>query len=464
MPDHTLYESPFVTRYASREMAYLFSPQYKAITWRRLWVALARAEKACGLPVTDKQIHALEDHIHQIDFERIAELEKDLRHDVTAHIHAYGEQCPEAKAILNLGATPTYITDNADLIQMHEALRLLKPKLIETLRHLVAFAEEHAYLPTLSFTHFQPAQPTTVGRRACFWIQDLLLDIEDLEEKMNTIRFLGVKGATGTQSSFLTLFNYDHDKVRQLEHFVAKEMGFTHTYMIASQTYPRKQDMRIFSVLTGIAVSAHKFATDIRLLAHMKEVEEPLASSHAPAFRRSPMRSERICGLARFLISLSDNASYTAANQWLERSLDDSSNRRLAISEGFLAADAILNLLVAITSNLAVYPKTIQHHLNEELPLLASENIIMAAIKKGKDRTTIHERLRLHSLTKTSFLDAIAKDPEIGLTHAELSAIMNIDHFIGRAKEQVDEFLSKEVNPVLKRYHDIKPVIPLPGV
>ncbi len=472
--EYTLYESPLVLRYASKEMSYLFSPYFKHVTWRRLWVALARAEKSLGLPITDKQVHSMESAIRDIDFARVAEIEKELRHDVMAHIYAFGELCPDAQSILHLGATSSYVTDNTDLIQIHEAFKLLKPKLVETIRHLVQFSEEHAELACLSYTHFQPAQPTTVGRRACLWLQDFLSDLIDLEEKNNEIRFLGVKGATGTQASFLSLFEGDANKVRLLDEFVAKEMGFTHIYTITGQTYPRKQDMRLFSVLTGLAASAHKFASDIRLLAHMKEIEEPFSArqvgSSAMPYKRNPLRSERVCALARFLLSLAENPSYTAATQWLERTLDDSANRRLAIAEGFLTADAILNLLVDLTSNLVVYPKMVLRHLHEELPFLASENILMASVQKGKDRQLVHERLRMHSLAagrkikvegeKGDFLERISEDPEIGLSEKELKELLKIEKFLGRSKDQISEFLARDVEPILKRYKDIKPYIP----
>lgn len=474
MPDRTQYESPLSTRYASREMSYVFSPQYKHSTWRRLWTALAKAEKALGLPITDPQIHSLEKHIYDIDFEKVAEIEKDFRHDVMAHIYVYGEQCPEARSIIHLGATASFVTDNADLIQMHEALKLLKPKLVEAIRHLVHFAEEHANLPTLSFTHLQPAQPTTVGKRACLWIQDLLMDLHDLESRQTDMRFLGVKGATGTQASFMALLNNDSSKVKELDALVAKEMGFFNVLTISSQTYPRKQDMRIFSVLSGLAASAHKFATDIRLLSHLKEVEEPFEASQvgtaAMPYKRNPMRCERVCGLARFLLSLAENPAYTASLQWLERSSDDSSNRRLSIAEAFLTADAILNHLVDISANLIVYPKMISKHLNEELPFIAADNILLASVKKGKDRETVHERLRLHALAAgrkvkiegedSDFLDRISSDPEIGLTSQEILTILKIDNFLGRSVAQVAEFLSKEVEPTLKGYQDIKPYLP----
>jgi len=474
MGERTSYENPLTERYASKEMSFLFSPQYKHMTWRRLWIALARSQKALGLPISDEQVHALEKYVLDIDFDKVSEIEHSIRHDVMAHILVYGEQAPVAKPILHLGATSSFVTDNTDLIQIQAALKLLKPKLVEVIRHLVQFAEEYALLPTLSYTHLQPAQPTTYGKRACLWIQDFLSDLLQLDREANEIRFLGVKGATGTQASFLALFNNDHDKVRLLDEFVAKEMGFAHLYTITGQTYPRKQDMKVFSVLTAIAASAHKFASDIRILSHLKEIEEPFASSQvgssAMPYKRNPMRSERICGLSRFLISLAENPAYTAATQWFERTLDDSSNRRLALAEGFLAADAVLNLLVDVTASLVVYPKMVQKHLDEELPFLASENILMAAVKKGGDRQAIHERLRLHSLAagrkikvegeRGDFLERVAEDREIGLSLTELHQLLKIDHFIGRSKEQVTEFLTREVHPILKRYKDIKPYIP----
>jgi adenylosuccinate lyase len=357
---------------------------------------------------------------------------------------------------------------------MHEALKLLRPKLVEVLRHLSQFSEEYKDLPCLGFTHLQAAQPTTVGKRACLWLQDLMVDLDDLEEQLLKMRFLGIKGATGTQASFLELFHGDKNKVQKLDELVASEMGFSKLYTIASQTYPRKQDIKIIAVLSGIAASAHKFATDIRLLAHMKEVEEPFGDaqvgSSAMPYKRNPMRCERICGLARFLFSLAENPAHTAANQWLERTLDDSSNRRLVIPEAFLVADAILNLLVDVTAHLIVHPKVIQKHLMEELPFLISENILMAAVKKGKDRGTLHERLRLHSLTasraikiegkENNFITLVAEDPSFGLSSSELSSITSASHFTGLASSQVETFLSRDLHPLLKKYHDLKPYIP----
>ena len=391
------YVSPFVSRYASSEMSYTFSPNFKYVIWRKLWIALAKGEKSLGLPITERQIHAMENALLSIPFERIAEIEKENRHDVMAHILAFGEQCPESKGIIHWGATSSFVTDNADLIQIRIALQLLRQKLITVIRNLVIFAEKYASLACLGFTHLQAAQPTTVGKRACLWIQDLLFDLEDMEHVLEKIRFLGVKGATGTQASFLALFNNDKAKVKQLDMFVANEMGFSSVFTIASQTYPRKQDMRVLSALASIGASAHKFATDIRLLAHMKEIEEPSSSfqvgSSAMPYKRNPMRCERICGMARFLISLQENPAYTASTQWLERTLDDSSNRRIVIAEAFLTADSILEILSDVTAHLIVYPKMIEKNLHQELPFLASENILMAATL-ADGVTTLHNSAR----------------------------------------------------------------------
>jgi adenylosuccinate lyase len=473
MNDFKRYHSPLSHRYASEEMSYLFSPYYKVLTWRKLWIALARAQKHLGLPITDAQILSLETHCKQIDFERAEAHEKTMRHDVMAHIHTFGEQCPEARAILHLGATSCYVTDNTDLIQMREALLLLRNKTVQVIRQLSLFAEKHASLATLSYTHLQPAQPTTVGKRACLWIQDLIDDLHAFEHLSTQLRFLGVKGATGTQASFLTLFNGDHHKVKKLEHFVAEEMGFSRLFSISGQTYSRKQDIAILSALSSFAASSHKCATDIRLLAHMKEIEEPFAEkqvgSSAMPYKRNPMRSERICGLARFLLSLNENPLYTEATQWLERTLDDSANRRLSLPEAFLTADAILNLLCNITAGLIVHPKKIAAHLHEEIPFLATEHLLMEAVKKGKDRQHIHERLRKHSIAAShrikeeglagDLLERIAADSEIGLSHDDVYRHSHVNHFIGRAKEQTHEFLKEEVTPLLKKHEEIKPII-----
>jgi adenylosuccinate lyase len=471
MTDIMVYQSPLSERYASKEMSYLFSPHFKFLTWRTLWIALAKGEKALGLPITDAQIKALEKAAEKIDLKVAEEYEKKFRHDVMAHIHAYGDLCPEARGIIHLGATSCYVTDNTELIQMRDGLKILRNKILQVIRQLQPFAQKHASLSCLSYTHFQAAQPTTMGKRACLWLQDLLIDLLDVERAMEEIRFLGVKGATGTQASFLALFKGDHGKVKKLEELVAKEMGFSHLFSISGQTYTRKQDVRILSALSSFASSAHKFATDLRLLAHLKEIEEPFSEnqigSSAMPYKRNPMRSERICGLARFLISLNENPLYTEATQWFERTLDDSANRRLYLPQAFLTADAILNLLCTITAGLVVHPKVIERHLQEELPFLATEDLMMQAVKKGKDRQAIHERLRVHSLESSrrikeeglecDLIERIAGDREIGLTTAEIHEQMLIKNFIGRAIEQTHEFLHNEVAPVLKKYQGISP-------
>lgn len=469
-----IYQSPLAERYASQEMSYLFSFHHKYTVWRKLWVALAKAQQMCGLSITDAQIHSLLQHVDTVDLGKAQEYEKQLRHDVMAHIHAYGEQCPEAKGIIHLGATSCYVTDNGDLLQMRDALKLIRNKTIQVIRQLKPFASQYAHLCCLSYTHFQAAQPTTVGKRACLWLQDFLIDLKDLEHTIEEIHFLGVKGATGTQASFLSLFQGDHHKVKELESLVAKEMGFSRVLSISGQTYTRKQDIRIAATLSSLASSAHKFATDLRLLSHLKEIEEPFAEkqigSSAMPYKRNPVRCERICGLARFLISLNENALYTESTQWLERSLDDSANRRLYIPELFLAADAILNLLCNVTANLVVHPKMIEKHLNDELPFLATENILMEAVKAGKDRQQVHERLRIHSLEASKqikeqgqhndLLQQIAKDNSIGLTLQQIQEFARPEHFIGRAVEQVHSFLNDEVAPILLRYQEIKPISP----
>ncbi len=466
MTSHRTYESPLSTRYASEESSFLFSSEYKFVTWRRLWIALARAQKTLGLDIRLDQIEEMEKHLHQIDYQKAADYEQQFRHDVMAHIHTFGDLCPKARSIIHWGATSCFVTDNTDLIQMYEGLKILGGKLVQVIRHLAAFASVHADLPCLSYTHFQPAQPTTVGKRACLWVQDLLIDLKDLETLLGDFRFLGVKGATGTQASFLLLFKNDQAKVKKLDKLVADEMGFAKLFAISGQTYTRKQDMRVMSVLAGIAASAHKFATDMRLLAHLKELDEPFSSkqvgSSAMPHKRNPMRCERICGLARFLLSLAENPAYTAATQWLERTLDDSANRRLSIPEAFLTADAVLNLLADVTLKIPVYPKVIQRHLEEELPFMAVENILMEAVTRGKDRQKIHERLKEHSqkaslLIKEKgesphLLKTLATDPEIGLSEKEISALAQVDLFIGRAPMQVREFLKDEVEPSLKKY------------
>ncbi|MBI2742357.1 MAG: adenylosuccinate lyase [Chlamydiales bacterium] len=474
MSSHRVYESPLATRYASPEISFVFSPEFKYTTWRRLWIALAKAEKMLGLPIADSQIQEMEKQLRHIDYKNAAEHEKQLRHDVMAHIHAFGDVCPTAKGVIHWGATSCFVTDNTDLIQAYEGLKILRGKLVHVIRNLSLFAKDHAALACLGYTHLQAAQPTTVGRRAGLWIQDLLLDLKDLDALLNDFPFLGAKGATGTQASFLFLFEGDQSKVKKLDELIAKEMGFSKLFSLSGQTYTRKQDMRIISILSGIAASAHKFATDMRLLAHMRELEEPFSSkqvgSSAMPHKRNPIHSERICGLARFLLSLGENPSYTFATQWLERSLDDSSNRRLAFPEAFLTADAVLNLLASVTSKIVVNPKIIQKNLNEELPFLATETILMEAVKKGGDRQKIHARLKEHAHQAalqikeggdaSSLLQEISKDREIGLTQKEIANLCRIELFTGRAKEQIEEFLKDEVAPILKKHADLKPSLP----
>ncbi len=470
MDDLKKYHSPLSDRYASKEMAYLFSPHFKYLTWRKLWIALAKAQKTLGLPITEAQIAQMQKEEGNLNLAAAETYEKKFRHDVMAHIHAFGDLCPEAKGIIHLGATSCYVTDNADLIQMREGLQILQSKILQAIRNLHTFAHKHASLSCLSFTHFQPAQPTTVGKRACMWLQDLLMDFADMEDRLGKIRFLGVKGATGTQSSFLTLFEEDHSKVKKLEQLVAKEMGFSHLFPISGQTYTRKQDIQVTSTLSSFAASTHKFATDLRLLSHLKEMEEPFeeaqVGSSAMPHKRNPIRSERMCALARFLISLQENPLYTESTQWLERSLDDSANRRLYLPQAFLTADAIANLLCNITADMIVHPKIIEKHLFEELPFLASEQILMKAVKKGKDRQKVHERLRIHSLESSrkikeqglsnDLLEKIANDPEIGLTSQEIQEQTQVKHFIGRAAEQTQEFLKEEVDPILEKYQNLQ--------
>jgi len=465
------YQSPLSERYASQEMSYLFSPQFKYSTWRSLWIALARAQKTLGVPITEAQIRAMQAFRENIDYAKAEVYETKVRHDVMAHILTFGEQCPEIKGVLHLGATSCFVTDNTDLIQMREALKLVRNKIIQVIRQLADFAKEHAHRPCLSYTHFQVAQPTTVGKRACLWLQDFLIDLHDLNYCLDTLRFLGTKGATGTQSSFLLLFNNDHDKVKKLETLIADEMGFSQTYLISGQTYTRKQDIRILHILSSLAATSHKMATDLRLLSHLKEVEEPFAEkqvgSSAMPYKRNPMRSERVCGLARFLISLHENPLYTAATQWMERTLDDSANRRMVLPEAFLTADGILSLLINVTAHIIVHPQVIRRNLEEELPFLATEHLLMESVKRGKDRQHIHEILRKHSLDAahrvkeegkpSDLLEHLANEPELGLSRDEVFEIAQAEHFIGRSAEQVEEFLLQEVNPVLQQNKDIPP-------
>lgn len=458
------YENPLITRYASDEMSRLFSPQHKHSTWRRLWVSLAEAEAELGLAVTPAQIAELKAHVDDIDFDVAAKYEKKLRHDVMAHVHAYGDQCPGAKPIIHLGATSCFVTDNTDLIILREALTLVCDKVAATIDTLAKFAAEYRDLPTLGFTHLQPAQPTTVGRRACLWAYDLALDLEELEHRLAQLRARSTKGTTGTQASFLELFEGDHAKVRQLEQLVAEKMGFDSTYTVTGQTYSRKVDAQAIDTLAGVAASAHKGASDIRILAHRKELEEPFEKtqigSSAMAYKRNPMRSERICGLARFVMSQQSSTAATAATQWMERTLDDSSNRRLVIPQAFLATDAVLILYQNVADGLVVYPEVIARNLREELPFMATENILMAAVTAGGDRQDLHEHIRQHSQAAAAevkqhgrpndLLERLAADK--AFAGVDLAAAVDASKLTGRSAEQVNEFLADVVGPIRERY------------
>ncbi len=468
------YESPLASRYASDEMLYLFSADKKFSTWRRLWTALARAEMELGLPVTREQVDELEAHIRDIDYEKAAEWEKKLRHDVMAHVHTYGERCPKAMPIIHLGATSCYVGDNTDIILMREGLELVRDKLVQVLASLAEFARKYKALPTLGFTHFQAAQLVTVGKRATLWMNDLLMDLEEVEFRISSLKLRGAKGTTGTQASFLELFEGDHEKVKLLEKKIAREMGFDDVVPVSGQTYSRKTDYSVVSTLSGIAQSASKFATDLRLLCHLKEVEEPFEKkqigSSAMPYKRNPMRCERICSLARYVIVDAGNPAVTAATQWFERTLDDSANKRLSVPEAFLAVDAILNLYLNVASGLVVHPKVIERHVMEELPFMASENIMMDAVKRGGDRQQLHERIRVLSQEagynvkelglKNNLIDLIAADPVFGLSREELTAHLEPERYIGRCPEQVEEFLTGQIAPVLERYpqKDARPV------
>ncbi len=461
---HEYYDNPLIARYASKEMSALWGPQRKFSTWRKLWVALAEAEAELGLPITPAQIAELRSKVDDIDFTAAETYERKLRHDVMAHVHAYGDVCPSARPIIHLGATSCYVTDNTDLILMREGLTLLARRLAATIDRLGAFAAEYRDLPCLGFTHLQPAQPTTVGKRATLWAYDLAQDLWEVEHRLSTLRLRGVKGTTGTQASFLTLFEGDHDKVSELERRVAAKLDFSGSYQVTGQTYSRKVDAQVLDVLSGIAASAHKTATDLRLLQSRKEVEEPFEAdqigSSAMAYKRNPMRSERICGLGRFVMSLQSSAAQTLATQWMERTLDDSANRRLVIPQAFLAVDAILLLLQNVSSNLVVYPKVIAKHLQEELPFMATENILMAAVAAGGDRQDLHERIRRHSQEAAAvvkqqggsndLLKRLADD--VSFARVDLSKTLDPAHFVGRAPQQVTEFLEAVVKPIRIKY------------
>ena len=469
------YQSPLSERYASKEMQYIFSPNMKFRTWRKLWIALAETEKELGLSqngvpvITDEQIDELKAHAEDINYEVAKEREKKVRHDVMSHVYAYGQQCPKAVGIIHLGATSCYVGDNTDIIVMTEALRLVKKKLINVIKVLSDFAEEYKGLPTLAFTHFQPAQPTTVGKRACLWLQEFLLDYEELEFVLSNMKLLGSKGTTGTQASFLELFNGEQETIDKIDPMIAKKMGFEACYPVSGQTYSRKIDTRVLNVLSGIAASAHKMSNDIRLLQHLKEIEEPFEKnqigSSAMAYKRNPMRSERIASLARFVMVDALNPAITSATQWFERTLDDSANKRLSIPEGFLAVDGILDLCLNVVDGLVVYPKVIEKRLMSELPFMATENIMMDAVKKGGNRQELHERIRELSMKagrnvkvegkENNLLELIAADPEFNMSIEELQKTMEPSKYVGRSKEQVEAFLSNCVQPILEENSEL---------
>ncbi len=463
-----IYESPLCSRYANAEMKYLFSPDMKFKTWRKLWIALAEAEMELGLSITEEQIEELKSNSDNINYEIAEKQEKIVRHDVMSHVHAYGVQCPTAMPIIHLGATSCYVGDNTDIIIMNEALKIIREKIVSVIRYLADFAMKNKDLPTLAFTHFQPAQPTTVGKRAALWITDLLSDLEDVEYLLSGMKLLGSKGTTGTQASFLELFDGDHDKVKSLDKKIAEKMGFEECYTISSQTYSRKLDYRVLSILSSIAQSATKFSNDIRLLAHLKEIEEPFEEnqigSSAMAYKRNPMRSERIASLARYIIVDALNPAITAATQWFERTLDDSANKRISIPEAFLATDAVLNLYANIADGLIVYPKVINQRLMNELPFMATENIMMNSVKRGGNRQELHERIRIHSLAaaksvkedgeKNDLLERIASDPLFNVTIEELESCLEPSKYVGRAPEQTGEYLDEVVRPLLNTYKE----------
>ncbi|MCI7738402.1 MAG: adenylosuccinate lyase [Lachnospiraceae bacterium] len=463
------YQSPLSERYASKEMQYIFSPDKKFRTWRRLWIALAETEKELGLNITQEQIDELKAHADDINYDVAKAREKEVRHDVMSHVYAYGVQCPKAKGIIHLGATSCYVGDNTDIIIMTEALKLVKKKLVNVIAELADFADKYKNQPTLAFTHFQPAQPTTVGKRATLWMQEFMLDLEDLDYVISTMKLLGSKGTTGTQASFLELFDGDNEKIDQIDPMIAEKMGFKECYPVSGQTYSRKVDTRVLNVLAGIAASAHKFSNDIRLLQHLKEVEEPFEKSQigssAMAYKRNPMRSERIASLSRYVMIDAMNPAITSATQWFERTLDDSANKRLSVPEGFLAIDGILDLCLNVVDGLVVYPKVIEKRLMSELPFMATENIMMDAVKAGGDRQELHERIRELSMEAgknvkvegkdNNLLELIAADPAFNLTLEELQKTMDPSKYVGRAPLQVDNFLNKVIRPMLEENKDL---------
>ena len=463
------YTSPLSERYASKEMQYIFSQDMKFRTWRRLWIALAETEKELGLNITQEQIDELKAHADDINYDVAKAREKEVRHDVMSHVYAYGVQCPKAKGIIHLGATSCYVGDNTDIIVMTEALKLVQKKLVNVIAELSKFADKYKDQPTLAFTHFQPAQPTTVGKRAPLWTQEFMMDLEDLEYVLGTIKLLGSKGTTGTQASFLELFEGDQETIDKIDPMIAAKMGFKECYPVSGQTYSRKVDTRVVNVLAGIAASAHKMSNDIRLLQHLKEVEEPFEKSQigssAMAYKRNPMRSERIASLSRYVMVDALNPAITSATQWFERTLDDSANKRLSVPEGFLAIDGILDLCLNVVDGLVVYPKVIEKHMMAELPFMATENIMMDAVKAGGDRQELHERIRELSMEAgrnvkvegkdNNLLELIAADPAFNLTLEELQKTMDPKKYVGRAKEQTESFIAKVVNPVLDSHKEM---------
>ncbi|WP_194190458.1 adenylosuccinate lyase [Clostridium chrysemydis] len=458
-----LYSTPLNSRYASKEMSFIFSDDMKFTTWRKLWVALAEGEKELGLNITDEQINELKSNINNINYEDAIKREKEVRHDVMSHVYAYGLQCPNAKGIIHLGATSCYVGDNTDVIIMKDALQLVRKKLVTVLHRLSKFAIKYKDMPTLGFTHFQPAQLTTVGKRATLWMQDLVLDIENIDFVISTLKLRGVKGTTGTQASFMNLFEGNEEKVKELDNIVAKKMGFSKSYGVTGQTYPRKLDSIILNTLSEIAQSCYKFSNDLRLLQSMKEIEEPFEKnqigSSAMAYKRNPMRSERMGALARYVIVDALNPAITASTQWFERTLDDSANKRISIAEGFLALDGVLNLYINIAENMVVYDKVIKAHVLNELPFMATENIMMEAVKRGKDRQELHEKIRIHSMAAANrvkgegldndLIKRIIEDQSFGLTEDEILNIIDPNKFVGRAPSQVTEFISEYVDPII---------------
>lgn len=465
---HNSYESPFCTRYASKEMQYLFSANKKFRTWRRLWIALAKAEQTLGLPITDEQIAEMQANADNINYDEANAREKLVRHDVMAHVHAYGLQCPKAKGIIHLGATSCYVGDNTDIVIMREALVVVRRKLLNVLALLHDFSLAYKDMPALAYTHLQPAQLTTVGKRATLWMNELLYDFNEVEHRIATLELLGSKGTTGTQASFVELFDGDHEKIKRLDRLIAEQMGFSRVVAVSGQTYSRKVDAQVLSALSGIAQSASKFSNDLRILQNFKEMEEPFEKnqigSSAMPYKRNPMRSERITALARYVITDSLNPAFTAATQWFERTLDDSANKRISVAEAFLGVDAILNIMLNVCDGLVVYPKVVAKRVNNELPFMATENIMMQAVKKGGDRQELHEKLRAHSLCaarvvkeeggKNDLVNRIAADPAFRMTEAELTGLLRAENFTGRAPEQVEEFSRDYIRPLLEANSD----------